>query len=83
MEVLKQPQYEPMPVEEETAIVFAAGQGYLDDVPLEEIKDCEGRLLGFLKSSYAPLLRRISQGSWSRAMEAELREAIEQFKEGV
>jgi len=83
MEVLKQRQYDPLPVEEETAIVFAAGQGYLDDVPLEEIRDSEHRLLESLKSSYAPLLRRISEGSWSRAMEAELSEAIGRFKETV
>ena len=81
MEVLKQPQYEPLPVERETAIVFAAGQGYLDDVPLEGIKDFEHQFLEFLNSRYAPLLHRIAEGSWSREMEAELREAIEQFKE--
>ena len=83
MEVLKQSQYEPLPVEGETVIVFAAGQGYLDEVPLEGIKEFEHGLLEFLKSRYAPLLRRISQGSWSRQMEAELREAIGQFKEHI
>ena len=82
-EVLKQPQYKPLPVEEETAIVFAAGQGYLDDVPLEGIRDFEHRLLEFLNRRYAPLLHRIAEGSWSREMEAELRETIGQFKEGT
>jgi len=83
MEVLKQPQYAPLPVEEETAIIFAAGQGYLDEVPLEGIKELEHRLLEFLKSHYAPLLHRIAEDSWNREMAAELREAIEQFKEST
>ena len=81
IEVLKQPQYEPLAVEEETAMVFAAAQGYLDDVPLEGIRDFEHQLLESLRSGYVPLLHRLKQGSWSRAIEAELREGIEQFKE--
>jgi F-type H+-transporting ATPase subunit alpha len=81
MEVLKQPQYEPQPVEEETALIFAASQGYLDDVPLHGIRGFERRLLEFLKRGYTPLLHRIAEGVWSRGVEAELREAIEEFKE--
>jgi len=83
IEVLKQPQYEPLAVEDETAVVFAAAQGYLDEVPLKRIKIFERQLLESLRSRHLPLLRRLAEGSWSRAIEAELREAIEQFKERV
>jgi F-type H+-transporting ATPase subunit alpha len=75
MEILKQPQYEPLPVEEETALIFAAGQGYLDDVPLEAVKEFEHRLLIFLRTRHARLLSRIAEGFWSREMAAELSEA--------
>jgi len=75
MEILKQPQYEPLPVEEETALIFAAGQGYLDDVPLEAVKEFEHRLLEFLRTRHARLLSRIAEGFWSREMAAELSEA--------
>ncbi|HDH09622.1 MAG TPA: F0F1 ATP synthase subunit alpha [Chloroflexi bacterium] len=80
MEILKQPQYSPMPVEEEIAIIFAASQGYLDDVPLEEIRDFERQLLRFLREHYEPLLYRLAAGNWDREIEAELRKAIEEFK---
>jgi len=82
-EVLKQTQHKPLAVNEETAIVFAAAQGYLDDVPVEEIKDFERQLLEFLRDRYAPLLHRLAEGSWSRVIEADLRQAIEQFKERI
>ncbi|MCL0100937.1 F0F1 ATP synthase subunit alpha, partial [Peptococcaceae bacterium] len=39
MEILKQPQYQPMPVEEQIMVIFAATRGYLDDIPLEKVKE--------------------------------------------
>jgi len=80
MEILKQPQYSPLPVEEEIAIIFAASQGYLDDVPLEEIRNFERQLLDFLREHYAPLLYSLAEGNWSREIETQLQRAIEEFK---
>jgi F-type H+-transporting ATPase subunit alpha len=79
MEILKQPQYEPLPVEEETVLIFAAGQGYLDDVPLDGITEFERQVIESLRARHAPLLSRIAEGVWSREMAAELGDALSQL----
>src|SRR5574342_240078 len=48
MEVFKQQQYNPIPVEVQVAVIWAAQNGYVDDVPVERIKECQAKLTGFL-----------------------------------
>ena len=58
-EVLKQPQYSPLPVEEQVAILWAGSAGHLDDVPVESIRQFETQYLESLRSSHPELLARI------------------------
>ena len=52
VEVLKQGQYVPMPVEEQVAMIFAAGRGPLDEVPVERVREFEEKFLAFLRQSH-------------------------------
>ncbi|HEU0165726.1 MAG TPA: F0F1 ATP synthase subunit alpha, partial [Thermomicrobiales bacterium] len=58
-EVLKQPQYSPLPVEEQVAILWAGSAGILDDVPVERIRQFESEYLEDLRTAHADLLGRI------------------------
>ncbi len=49
-EILKQPQYAPMPVSEQVAVLYAAVNGYVDDVPMERIKDFQREFLDFMNT---------------------------------
>jgi len=57
--VLKQPQYQPMPVEEQVAIIWVATNGYLDDVPVEQVRTFEQQYLDYMRTSKPDLLQRI------------------------
>ncbi len=60
-EILKQPQYEPMPLEHQVIVLFAGTQGYADDVPLELMKKWESSLIKFMDSSYPDIVKEISE----------------------
>ncbi len=81
--VLTQPQYEPMPVAHQVAVIYAAGRGYLDDVPIEQVRRFESLLLKFLQQQCSGLLAEFSLGHWNPHLEADLRHALESFKEQV
>ncbi len=61
VEVLKQPQYQPMPAEKEVMILFAATKGYLDEWPEKTISEYESRMLENMESKHPDLLK-IDQG---------------------
>ncbi|MBI2355623.1 MAG: F0F1 ATP synthase subunit alpha [Candidatus Doudnabacteria bacterium] len=82
-EVLKQDQYQPMPVENQVAIIYAATNGYLDDVPLDKIRDWESKFHQFLKVQHKKLLQAIlSAKDLEKEVEPELKKVIEEFKKG-
>src|SRR5690606_28759741 len=58
-ETLKQPQYRPPPVEEEVAILWAGGNGYVDDVPVDRVREFEQKYLEFLRTSHPEVLEAI------------------------
>lgn len=60
-EILKQPQYEPMPLEHQVIVLFAGTQGYADDVPLELMKKWETSLIKFMDSSYPDIVKEIGE----------------------
>jgi F-type H+-transporting ATPase subunit alpha len=81
VEVLKQPQFQPMSVERQVAVIFAVTQGFMDDVPVEDVKRFEAELLEYLGSRHGDLLRSIAeQGTLSDEAQTSLREAIEAFR---
>jgi len=60
VEVLKQPQYQPLPVEKQVITIYAATNGYLDAVPVERVRDYEVELHKFLDTRRAQLLSQIA-----------------------
>jgi F-type H+-transporting ATPase subunit alpha len=80
-EVLKQPQYEPMAMEHQVAIVYAVTHGFLDDVPVEKVRDFEAAFHRYLDSQQTDLLQAIATGQAMTAeVEAALQGAIQEFK---
>src|SRR5690606_5623068 len=61
VEVLKQPQYRPVPVEEQVAIIYVAGQGLLDAVPVGEIKAFEASFREALRLKHADALASVAR----------------------
>ncbi len=79
-ELLKQPQYAPMPVEQQVVSIYASSKGYLDDVDMDKVKEFEMGLLEFMKTTRAALMDKIREGQWGEEVEAELKASIEEFK---
>ena len=61
VEVLKQPQYEPLPVERQIVIIYAGTNGFLESVPLSEVGDFEQELYRFLGTRHPKLLKEIKE----------------------
>ena len=81
LEVLKQPQYQPMPAEKEVAILFAGAQGYLDEWPAENVADYEKQMLEFLDSKHPELLQEIKKtNDISDDLDGKLKKALDEFK---
>ena len=77
--VLTQPQFEPLPVANQIAIIYAATNGYLDDVPLNQVKEFEKLFIRFLRQQHAGLLAEFSAGHWDKQLEEELKDIIQAF----
>ncbi|QYJ06607.1 F0F1 ATP synthase subunit alpha [Qipengyuania flava] len=58
-ELLKQPQFSPMPFEEQTVSIFAGTNGYIDDVPVDRVTDYEAQMLSFMRAEHADVLETI------------------------
>jgi F-type H+-transporting ATPase subunit alpha len=61
VEILKQPQYLPLPVEKQVAIIYAATKGFLDSIPVEEVRRYEEDLYRFLETRHPHILTTISE----------------------
>ncbi|MFW5761168.1 MAG: F0F1 ATP synthase subunit alpha [Cyclobacteriaceae bacterium] len=59
VEILKQPQYSPVPVEQQVAIIYASTRGYIDSVPINRVKEFEKQYLGILTSEKKDVLEKI------------------------
>lgn len=83
VEVLKQPQYSPMSIEKQVIIIYAVVNGYLDDIPVDNIERFESELLSYLDTSYPEIGKFIKEeGSLKEEIENKLKKALEEFKEG-
>lgn len=60
-EILKQPQYEPMPLENQVMVIYAGTQGYADKIPLEQMKSWESALLRFLETTHPEIGKDIAE----------------------
>ena len=80
-EMLKQPQYKPMPVEKQIVIIYAATKRYLLDVPVDEILDFEKGLFEFVDTQYPELFSKIrEEKKLTEEIEKLLDEAITAYK---
>jgi len=80
-EILKQGQYEPMPVEKQVVVVFAAVNGLLDDIEAEKIKEFEKKYLEFMADKYQDVLDKIiEKKDLDEEIEKKLKESVEEFK---
>ena len=82
IEVFKQPQYSPIPVEVQVAVIWAVQNGYMDDVPVDRVKEFQAKLMEFLRTRKAELVATIAkEKAMSAALTTELKAAADQFKE--
>jgi F-type H+-transporting ATPase subunit alpha len=80
-EILKQPQFQPMPVEEQVMIIFAGTQGYLDDIPVELVRAFEEGFHPFMREKYPDIGEKIRREQrLDTDTEADLRRAVEEYK---
>lgn len=83
VELLKQPQYQPMPVEEQVVSIFLGTGGHLDSVPVEDVRRFETELLDHMRASEEKFLAGIrDSGKLSEEGENQLTEIINNFKKG-
>jgi len=61
VEILKQPQFQPMSLSQEVVVLYAGVRGFVDKYPVDKIKDYEKQLLGFLESKYADVMKEIDE----------------------
>jgi F-type H+-transporting ATPase subunit alpha len=81
-EILKQPQFTPMPVEQQVLIIWTATKGLVDDVAVADLKKFEQGLQHFVENTRASLLEKIrDRKKLDEELEAEMRAAVTEFKQ--
>jgi F-type H+-transporting ATPase subunit alpha len=82
-EVLKQPQYAPLPMENQVAILYVVTRGYLDDVPTPRLREFEQQFYRYLLSEHADLMASLAQtGTLTDETADGLTAAVQAFKQG-
>src|SRR5579862_4103699 len=82
VEILKQPQYSPLPVEKQVLILFAGGNGMLDDLPVEQCRLFESELYAFMDSAHSGLLQTIREKkAMDDQLKGQLNGILKEFKE--
>ena len=80
-EVIKQPQFSPLPVERQTAILWVVTNGYLDDIETSQVRDFEEQLYRFLDAEHGELMAKLAAGGWDDEIIESLRTAADDFKQ--
>ena len=82
-ELLKQPQFSPLKMEEQTCVIYAGVNGYLDPLPVNRVRAFEDGLLTLLRTQHADLLNAIrdSQGFVGRGFGRKLKSIVEDFRQ--
>jgi F-type H+/Na+-transporting ATPase subunit alpha len=81
-EVLKQPQYEPLPVEKQVAILWVVTNGFLDDIPTPRVREFEQRFYRYLESERPTVLTTLGErNEMTDELANELRDATQTFKQ--
>ncbi len=83
VEVLKQPQYKPLPVAKQIAIIYAVNSGAMDDVELKDVRDFEEKLFHFMDAKHKDLIETLTfSKKFTPEIEAQLKATIKEFKDG-
>ncbi|HEX5397590.1 MAG TPA: F0F1 ATP synthase subunit alpha, partial [Verrucomicrobiae bacterium] len=81
VELFKQNQYNPLPVEVQVVVLWAAQNNFLDDVPVEKVKDFQAKLTDFFMTRKTDLLAKVrNEKAISDPITAELKAALTEFK---
>jgi len=84
VELLKQPQFRPMSVEQEVMVIYAGTQGFLDDIPVNRVQEFQNAFLQYVDASYANLRQTLgSKKELTPELENQLKEALKAFKSSV
>jgi len=82
VEVFKQPQFNPIPVETQAAVLWAVQNNFFDDVTVEKVKDCQTKMTDFLATRKADLLTKVrNEKAISDAIAGDLKAAVTEFKQ--
>jgi F-type H+-transporting ATPase subunit alpha len=82
-ELLKQDENQPMPVEKQVVSLYTGTKGYLDDIPVEDVRRFEREFLSFMEAEHADILKEIKEKKdLTDEIENRLKQAIESFKKG-
>jgi F-type H+-transporting ATPase subunit alpha len=82
-EMLKQPQYSPMPIEEQVVAIYSGVRGYLDRVPVGDVQRFQADLLRAVRAKHGDILDAIrSEKQLSPDTEAKLKAALDDFAKG-
>jgi F-type H+-transporting ATPase subunit alpha len=81
-EILKQAQYQPVDVEKQVLVIWAATNGYTDDIAIEDVRQFEGELLNFVENSHPGLLNNIREKkSLTDEIKTDLQQVLKDFKD--
>jgi F-type H+-transporting ATPase subunit alpha len=81
VEILKQPQYQPMPVEKQVMVIFAANNGYIDDYPVNAARRYEAEMMTFVESNHPGLLTELrDKKAIDNDLQARIKGALDEFK---
>jgi F-type H+/Na+-transporting ATPase subunit alpha len=81
VEILKQPQFQPLSVDLQVASIFAVTQGKLDDIPVGDVRRFERELHDFLGSRYGSLLEQLKTSKLNDDLKTQLGEAVDAFRQ--
>jgi F-type H+-transporting ATPase subunit alpha len=82
VELFKQNQYSPLPVEVQVVVLWSSQNGFMDDVAVDKIKDFQAKLIDFIATRKADLLTKVrNEKAISDAIGAELKAAVTEFKQ--
>jgi F-type H+-transporting ATPase subunit alpha len=84
VELLKQPQYRPMPVEQQVMMIYAGTKGYIDTVPLNRIAEFQDKFLTFIDQQHADMRSKLAnKPELTDDIETELKAALDRFKSSM
>jgi F-type H+-transporting ATPase subunit alpha len=82
MELMKQPQYQPMSVAEMALSLYAVNEGFLDDVDVDKVVDFEAAMQGYVKSNHGAMIDEINADpKFDDSVVDKLKSAVEDFKQ--